>query len=331
MRRRAFLTLVGGAAAAWPLAARAQQAQSMRRIGVLMGFAENDAIIQGALAAFLHGLAEAGWVPGRNLTIEYRWSAGDVERAERAADELVASKPDLIFATTTPVTAILKRATATIPIVFAVVSDPVGDGIVASLARPGGNLTGFINMEDGMGGKWLELLKEAAPAVSRAIILFNPETAPGAGRYFLPSFEAAAHKLGVAGSAAPVHDPAEIQRAIGDLAAQPGGGLVAMSDSFIFVHFELLSKLAETYKLPAVYGLDARAREGALISYAPDTADLFRKTAAYVDRILRGDNPRDLPVQLPTKFDLAINLRTAKAIGLTMPQTLLAIADEVIE
>jgi putative ABC transport system substrate-binding protein len=244
---------------------------------------------------------------------------------------LIALKPDLIFASTTPMTAILKRATSTIPVVFAQVSDPVGSGFVESLARPGGNITGFINMEDAMGGKWLEILKEAAPIVNHAIIIFNPDTAPGAGRYFLPSFEMAAQRLGISGIATPVHDPSEIERAIGDLAARPNGGLVAMGDSFLIVHFELVRKLAESYKLPAIYGLGARAREGALISYAPDTSDLYRKSAAYVDRILRGDNPRDLPVQLPTKFNLAINLKAAKTIGLTIPQTLLATADEVIE
>ncbi len=329
--RRQFLFAIGGAAFSWPHGARAQQPSPAKRIGVLMAFAEDDLIIQAALAAFLHGLNEVGWQSGRNLRIEYRWAAGSVERARQAADELIALKPDLIFASTTPVIMALKRTTSTIPIVFIQVSDPVGAGFVDNLARPGGNITGFINFEDTMGGKWLELLKEVAPAITHTIIMFNPDTAPGAGGYFLPSFETAAHKLGVTPNTAPVHNQSEIEAAIRGLAAQPGGGLVVMSDSFMLVHFEQIRKLAETYKLPAIYGLAARARQGALMTYAPDTADIYGKSAAYVDRVLKGESPSNLPVQVPTKFELMINLKTAKALGLTVPQTLLATADEVIE
>lgn len=329
--RRQFISAIGGAAFSWSLAARAQQPSPVKRIGVLMGFAEDDLIIQTALAALLHGLNEVGWETGRNLQIEYRWAAGSVERARQAAVELIALKPDLIFASTTPVTVALKRETSTIPIVFVQVSDPVGAGFVDNLARPGGNSTGFINFEDAMGGKWLELLKEIAPVVTHTIMMFNPDTAPGAGGYFLPSFETAAHKLGVTPNAAPVHNQDEIEAAVRGLAAQPGGGVVAMSDSFMLVHFEQIRKLTETYKLPAIYGLAARARQGALMSYAPDTADMYGRSAAYVDRILKGESPGNLPVQVPTKFELMINLTTAKALGLTVPQTLLATADEVIE
>ena len=330
MKRREFITLLGGTAA-WPLAVRAQQTERMRRIGVLMGFNESDPIIQKALDAFGHGLRKVGWEIGRNLQVEYRWSAGSIERAKQASGELIALKPDVIFSSTTPVTAELKRATSAIPIVFVQVSDPLGAGFVGSLARPGGNLTGFINFEDGMGGKWIELLKEASPAVTHAIALFNPSTAPGAGQYFLQSFETAGGKLGVIARAAPVHSPGDIEAAIGNVAARPGGGIVVISDSYMIVHYGLVLKLTEAYKLPAVYGLSARAREGALISYAPDVANMYSRSAAYVDRILNGESPANLPVQVPTKFELIINLKTAKALGLTIPDRLLALADEVIE
>jgi putative ABC transport system substrate-binding protein len=329
--RREFITLLGSAAAAWPLAAGAQQAPA-RRLGVLIGRAENDPIYRGWIAAFQHGLGEAGWIPGRNVHIEYRWTNADVERIKEFANELVALKPDVILADGTPVTAALKRETSTIPIVFVVVSDPVGAGFVQSLAHPGGNITGFINYEDAMGGKWLELLKEIAPSVTHAAMIFNPDTAAGAGRYFLPSFEIAARKLGVAPSAAAVRDPAEIEHAMAELASIPGGGLVAMADAFMGVHSKQVIGLAERYKLPAVYGLDLRrVEEGALLTYSPDNPDMFGRSASYVDRILKGESPRDLPVQTPTKFELGINLKTARALGLEVPATLLATAGKVVE
>jgi putative ABC transport system substrate-binding protein len=263
--------------------------------------------------------------------IEERWASADVERIQRFAHELVASKPDLILANTTPVTAALQRETATIPIVFVIVSDPVGAGFAKSLARPGGNITGFINFEDTMGGKWLELLKEVAPAVTRAVIMFNPDTAPGNGGYFLPSFEAAGPLLGAKAIAAPVRSADDIEHAIADLASAPGGGLVVMTDSFMTVHRSLLMTLGQRFKLPVVYPLGVYAREGGLLGYAPDYLDLFRRSASYVDRILKGDSPATLPIQVPTKFELVINLKTAKALGLDVPPTLTARADEVIE
>jgi putative ABC transport system substrate-binding protein len=330
MRRREFVALLGSAAT-WPVAARAQQGDRARRMAVLMGYTESDAVNQRGLAAFRQGLDGAGWKIGSNLQAEYRWTGADFEHANLLAHQLAALKPELILASTTPVAVALKYETSTIPIVFVQVSDPVGAGLVESLPRPGRNITGFINFEDGMGGKWAELLKEVAPVVTYASIMFNPETAPGGGGYFLPSFEAAARQLGMVPNAVRVHNLSDIESAIAALAAQPTGGLVAMSDSFLAVHFARLNKLVENYKLPAVYGISGRAREGGLISYAPDIPDLYGRAAGYADRILRGESPSNLPVQVPTKFELLINLKTANTLGLTMPPMLLARADEVIE
>ena len=331
MNRREAITLLGGAALAWPLVARAQQPERVRRIGVLMGRGENDPGVQGWLAAFFRNLGQAGWVTGRNLQIEYRWTNADVARTKQFASELVALKPDVILADATPVTAALKLETSTIPIVFVIVSDPVGAGFVESLGRPGGNITGFVNLEDTMGGKLFDLLKEIAPSVTRAAIMFNPDTAPGAGRYFFRSFELASRRLGVTPSAAPVRNSAEIERTIADLAAGSGGGLVTESDSFLQVHLRQVIALAEAHKLPAVHMLSTGAREGGLLSYAPDILDMFGRSATYVARILKGESPADLPVQVPTKFLLIINRKAANAFGLTVPPTLLALADEVIE
>ena len=331
MRRREFITLVGGTVFASPLVARAQQAERVRRIGVLMNRAENDPIVQTWIAALLHGLGEAGWEAGHNLQIEYRWANADVARINQFANELVALKPDLILSDTTPVAAALKRETSTIPIVFVVVSDPVGAGFVESLARPSGNITGFLNAEGSLGGKWLDLLKEVAPNITRAAIMFNPDNAPGAGEYFAPSFKTASRKLGVTPTEAAVRNPADIQRAITDLAAAPGGGLVTESDSFLQVHVKQVTALAAAHKVPSVHGVSAGAREGGLLSYTPDLVGMFGRSASYVDRILKGEKPADLPVQAPTKFELVVNLKTAKALGLTIPQTLLATADQVIE
>jgi ABC-type uncharacterized transport system substrate-binding protein len=329
MRRRDFIKIVSTSAAGWPLAALAQQSDRMARIGLLTAYAANDPLSQPWTATFVQGLSELGWSVGRNLQIDYRWGSANVERIRQFAKELVSLKPDVILAGSTPVTAALQRETVGIPIVFVVVSDPVGDGFVASLARPGGNITGFINFEHSMGGKWLVLLKEAAPMLKRVATMFNPETAPGGGRYFVPSFEVAGATLGVKPIVAPVRSPSEINRVIEDLAHEPDGGL--LPDTFTFVNRTQVMTLAERHKLPLILWLGNHAKEGALIGYGPNYHDLFRRSASYVDRILRGEKPSDLPVQVPTKFDLVINLKTAKTLGLTVPLTLLARADEVIE
>ena len=330
MKRREFITLLGGAAAAWPVGARAQQPERMRRIAVLTGYAENDSLSQPRIAAFLQGLSELGWSDSRNLQIDYRWTNADVERIKQFAKEVVALKPDVILAQSTPVTAALQRETTGIPIVFVLVSDPVGAGFVASLAQPDGNITGFINFEDSMGGKWLELLKEVAPAVKHAAIMFNPDTAPGGG-FFLHSFEAAGAALGVKPIVAPVRSPSEIEKVIDNLASEPDGGLVLMSDIFLQLNRKQVMTLAERHKLPVVYWLGVYAKEGGLLGYGPDYHDLFRRSASYVDRILKGEKPSNLPVQVPTKFELVINLKTAKALGLDVSLSLQQRADEVIE
>jgi putative ABC transport system substrate-binding protein len=330
MKRREFLRLLGGAAA-WPLAARAQQSERMRRVGVLMSYNENDPDAKAQLSAFVEGLAELGWTDGRNIRIDVRWAAGDVDRMRVLAKESVALQPDVILASTTAVTAALQRETRTIPIVFALVSDPVGDGFVAGLPRPGGNITGFVTMEGAIAGKWLELLTEIAPRVKRAAIMFNPDTSPGGGSYFLPPFEAAARALKVAAIAAPVHNDAEIEAFISSLGGEPGGGLVVNLDAFMYNHRATTILLAAQNLVPAIFSGSAAVRDGGLLSHGPYFADIHRRAAPYVDRILRGEKPADLPVQVPTKFEMVINLRTAKALGLTVPATLLAIADEVIE
>jgi putative ABC transport system substrate-binding protein len=330
MRRREFVTLLGGAAATWPLAARAQQSGSIRRIGVLMGWSESDPEYQSRIDAFVQVLAQLGWAEGRNLRVDVRWTNGDVQRAGILAKELVALQPDVILAGTTPATAALQRETRTIPIVFAVVSDPVGAGFVASLPRPGGNITGFTNIEAAMGGKWLELLKEVAPRLRRAAIMFNPDTAPGGGSYYLGPFEAAARSLGVEPTTVRVHSDAEIETAMGALGREQAG-LVAMDDSFTAIHRGRVISLAASNNVPAIFSIVFAPREGGLISYGTSSLDLFRRAATYVDRILRGAKPADLPVQAPTKYDLVINLKTAKTLGLTIPEAFLLRADEVIE
>jgi putative tryptophan/tyrosine transport system substrate-binding protein len=330
MSRREFITLLGGAAA-WPLAARAQQPQRMRRVGVLMDYAENEPEAQSFVTAFVTGLQELGWTEGHNLEIEYRWAEGNVDRMASFARELVALRPDAILANTTPVIAALHRETRTIPIVFAIVSDPVGDGFVASLARPGGNITGFITLEASVGGKWIELLKEVAPSVTRAALMFNPDTAPGRGAYFQPTFESGARTLGVKSILVPVSSDAEIEKAVAAIVDEPIAGLVVMTDGFMRVHRGTVIAAAARYRIPAVYPLRTQAQDGGLLSYGPYNLDLFGRSAGYVDRILRGTSPADLPVQVPTKFQLVINLKTAKALGLTVSPTLLARADEVIE
>lgn len=329
MKRREFITLLGGATAAWPLVARAQLAER-RRIGVLMGYAESDPEAQIRLAAFKQGLLALGWDESRNLRIDLRWASGDIDRASAFARELLALHPEVILSNTTPVTTALQRETKTVPIVFTAVSDPVNAGFVASLPRPGGNVTGFINLEPTIGGKWLDLLKEIAPQVTRVAVMFNPQTAPYAEIY-LRSMETAGTKFGVTPFASPVHREADIEAVIAGLGREPGSGLIAMTDSFMTVHRKAIVELAMRHKVPLMYFISIVPREGGLISYGIDLTDMFGRAASYVDRILRGAKPAELPVQLPTKFELAINLKAAKALGLTVPSPLLTSANEVIE
>jgi putative ABC transport system substrate-binding protein len=331
MRRRQFVTLLGGAAAAWPLAVRAQQGERMRRIGALIGGAETDPESRARVAALREGLEQRGWSEGRNLRIDYRWASADSDRIRAFAAELVATAPEAIFAHTTPATTRLLEATRNIPIVFASVSDPVGDGIVASFARPGGNVTGFTNVEASIGGKWLEILKELSPAVARVGFLFNPATSPGGGSYFLRPFEAAAPLFNVQPISTPVEDVVDIERAVAPLAVGANGGLIVNSDVFTTRHRAAIIAAAARHRVPAIYPFAYFAADGGLAAYGTDVRDLWRRAASYIDRILRGEKPADLPVQAPTKFELVINLKTAKALSLNIPAMLLARADEVIE
>jgi putative ABC transport system substrate-binding protein len=328
MRRREFITLVGGALMIWPLA-RAT-AERVRRIVFLHSLAENDPEVQARVAAFRQGLETFGWTQNRNIQIEHRFSGGDFVRIQAYTSELVSSAPDLIVASGTPVVAALKQATRTIPIVFSVVNDPVGQGFIASLARPGGNITGFSFIDFPLIGKWLEMLTEIAPGITRVTLMFNPQTVPYYP-VFLREFKAAAASLAAEISATPVRDRAEIEAAASAFARDPGGGLIAAPDPFINTHRGLIMELADRHRLPVIYSFRQFVTEGALMSYGPDTADIVRRSASYVDRILKGEKAADLPVQAPTKFALVINLKTAKALGLTVPMTLQARADEVIE
>jgi putative ABC transport system substrate-binding protein len=330
MKRREFITLLGGAAVAWPLAARAQQADRMRRIGVLMGYGENDSEAQAWVAAFREGLQKLGWTEGRNIRIDTRWAAADAEAMQRFAQELVAPQPDLILSQVTPTTAALLQQTRTIPIVFAMVADPVGSGLVASLSRPGGNVTGFAANEGSLSGKWLELLKEIAPRVARVAMLFNPAIAPFA-EYYLNPFKAAAASFGVEAIAASVHDTSELESVVASQAREPNGGLMVMPDSFTNAHRAEITALAARYRLPAVYPYRQFTELGGLLSYGLDRIDNFRRAATYADRILKGAKPSELPVQLPVKFELVINLKTALALGLDVPLHIQQRADEVIE
>jgi putative ABC transport system substrate-binding protein len=329
MRRRDFITLIGGATA-WPLAARAQQLDVVRRIGVLTGFAESDREGQAFVAAFREGLQKLGWVEGRNIRIDYRWAALDTELMQRFAKELVALQPDLILTQSTPAAAAMLQQTHTIPIVFAIVADPIGSGFVASFPQPGGNITGFVTMEPTMAGKWLELLKEIAPRVARVAMLFNPATAPYA-EYWLNPFKAAAASFAVQAIVAPVHDKSELESVVVAQAREPNGGLIVMPDTFTTGHRSEITSLAARYRLPAVYPYRVFAEFGGLLSYGDDLTDNFRRAASYADRILKGAKPSELPVQAPVKFELVINLKTAKALGLDVPAQLQQRADEVIE
>jgi putative ABC transport system substrate-binding protein len=331
MKRREFITLVGSAAT-WPLAARAQQPSGMRRIGVLVGNAESDAQTQAGLAKFSKALQDLGWIVGRNIAIDYRWAAADLERMTTFAKELVALKPDLIVASTTPVVEALRRETNTIPIVFAIVADPVGSGFVDSLPRPGGNITGFINVESSLSGKWVELLKEIVPHLSRASLLFNPETAPFFN-YFLQPFQSAARASAIEPTTALVHTTDDIERAFATLGGLQDTGVVVLVDVFTAKRniLDVIISAAARNRVPTIYPYRYMVAAGGLVSYGVDNTDLFRRAGDYVDRILKGAKPADLPVQLPTVFELAVNLKTAKSLGITIPGTVIARADEVIE
>jgi putative tryptophan/tyrosine transport system substrate-binding protein len=328
LRRREFITLLGGAAA-WPLAARAQQRERMRRIGVLMNLAANDAEGQARLAALLQGLQEAGWAVGRNVRIDLRWGEGDPESFRKQAAELVALSPDIIFASGVPAATPLLQATRTVPIVFAQVVDPVGAGLVASLARPGGNATGFTSPEYGFAGKWVELIKEIAPGVTRVAVLRDATSSSGIG--YLGAVRLAASSFGMELTPVGITDAGEIERGVTAFAGVSNGALIVTGNTRTMVHRELIITLAARHRLPAVYALPLFANDGGLISYGPDSIDPYRRAAGYVDRILKGEKPADLPVQQPTKFELAINLKTARALGLQISDKLLALADEVIE
>jgi putative tryptophan/tyrosine transport system substrate-binding protein len=329
MRRREFIMLLGGAAAAWPLAARAQQSDRVRRIGVLHSLAAGDTEGQARLTAFVQGLQELGWTDGRNVRIDYRWTAGDPEHARRYAAELVALAPDVILAVGGAVVPPLLQATRTVPIVFTQTPDPVGAGFVNSLARPGGNVTGFTTYEYGISAKWLELLKEIAPHVTRAAVIRDAAIASGTGQW--GALQSVAPSFGVELSPVNMLDAGEIERAVAAFARSPNGGVILTGSTLAVIHRDLIVTLAARHKLPAVYSGRFFVTGGGLISYGPDSIDPHRRAAGYVDRILKGEKPADLPVQAPTKYELVINLKTAKALGLEVPPTLLSRADEVIE
>jgi putative ABC transport system substrate-binding protein len=330
MKRREFIKLASGAAATWPLCAHAQQPGRVRRLGVLMSTNENDPVARSRVAAFREGLAELGWREGNNLAIEWRWTGGDIARTRAYAAELVQLAPDVLLCNGTPATAALKQATTTIPIVFAVVNDPVAQGFISSMAHPGGNITGFSFLEYSMVGKALEMLKRIAPLTTRVAVMFNPDTYP----YYeihLKSFEGVARQLSLDLFAAPARSAAEIDDAIAKLGQRPGSALLVTPDPFLLVHRDAAIKAAAQYRVPASYSYRQNVKEGGLTSYGADATDIFRRSASYIDRILKGTAPADLPAQAPVKFEIAINLKTAKALGLDIPADLISLADEVVE
>jgi len=327
MRRREFMAGLGSAVA---LAARAQQPDRMRHVGVLMNVVQEDPGGPADVMAFRHGLAELGWIEGRNIHIEFRWPGGDIDRVQTFAKELVRLRPDVLIGRSTPTTAALKQETTAIPIIFVNVTEPAEQGFVQSLARPGGNVTGFTNFEASIGGKWLQLLKEVDPRIARVAVIYNPQTAPFAG-LFLRSVESAAPTFAVEAVAMPIQSDADIESALAMFATQPSSGLIAIPDSFTGQHRDLIIALAARYRLPALYAIPSATPSGGLMAYAVDTRDTMQRAAGYVDRILKGAKPGDLPVQQAARFQLSINLKTAKAIGLDVSPNLLARADEVIE
>ena len=329
MRRRQFITLLGGAAAGWPLAARAQEGERMRRIGVLIPSAAADREFQARLAAFLQELQQLGWTDGRNILIDTRWGAGNADLIRKHAVELVAGGPDVVMAFTSVAVATLRQVTRAVPIVFAIVADAVGAGYVESLARPGGNITGFIDLEYALSGKWLELLKEIAPRVTRAAVLWDPSIAAGIGQFAVVL--SVAPSLAMEVIPVNVRDASEIERGVTAFVRSGSGGMVVTASALSIFHRELIIALAARHKLPAVYAARDFVVSGGLISYGADFVDQYRRAAGYVDRILKGEKPADLPVQAPTRYELVLNLKTAKALGLDVPPTVLARADEVIE
>ena len=330
MRRRDFIKVVIWMAAAWPFTARSQQRDRVRLLGVLMGYADSDAAAQSLVAGFRDALAKLGWMEGINLRIELRWGAADTDKMRSLAKELIELRPDAIVASTTPVSSVLARETQTIPIVLAGVADPIRGGLAASLSHPGGNITGLTALDPALGGKWMGLLKEIAPHTKSVALLFNPATVASL-QSFMPSVQAAASSFAIQAQAAPVHASEEIEGVIAAQARNPGGSLIVMPDAFNVANRERIIALTARYGVPAIYYLRFFADSGGLISYGDDRTELFRQAAGFVDRILKGAKPADLPVQAPTKYELVINLKTAKALGLTVPPTLLARADEVIE
>jgi putative ABC transport system substrate-binding protein len=328
MHRRRVITLIGGAAVAWPLKALAQPDHS-RRIGVLLGYPEGDPQAQANVRAMRQGLQNLGWIDGQNVTIDYRWAGGDPDKARAFARELVGMAPDVIVTSTNQVTAIVRQETSSIPIVFVFVGDPVGSGFAASLAKPGGNSTGFANFENSTGGKWLELFSEVAPNVKRVGFVFHPDAAPNVG--FYRAAEAAAPSLGMTVVPLPVHNAIEIERGIAGIAHSEDGGPIVPPHAVTVGNRDLIIGLAARYRLPAVYGDRSFAESGGLLSFGNNTVDMFQRSATYIDRVLKGAKPADLPVQLPTKFELIVNLKTAKELGLNVPSMMLARADEVIE
>jgi putative tryptophan/tyrosine transport system substrate-binding protein len=330
MRRREVISLLGAAAAAWPLAARAQQSDRMPLIGLLMAYAESDSAAQSYVVALRDMLKKMGWTEGSNLRIELRWGAGDADRMKTFAKELVGLRPDAIVGQGTPVIKAFAGETRTIPIVFVLVTDPIGDGLATSLAHPGGNITGFTANDSALGGKWVGLLKEIAPGTERVALLFNPATAVPL-QFFMASIQAAAASFAVQVSAVPVHAKDEIEGVVAAQASRPGGGLIVTPDAFSVVNRDLIIALAARYRVATIYFDSVFAKSGGLISYGDDRAEAFRLAGGYIDRILKGDKPADLPIQNATKFELVINRKTAKALGITLSSGLLSIADDVIE
>ena len=330
LKRREFISLLGGAVATWPAAARAQQDGRMSRVAVLTPFAESDPEAQSWFNAFVQGMQALGWIDGRNMRIDVRWAGGEADRIQRLAKELVDLQPEVVLAMTTPSVKAVLRETHTIPVVFTLVTDPVAQGLVESLVRPGGNITGFTIFEPEIAGKLAQMLKEIAPATARAAVIFNPDTAPYY-KLYMSSIEAAAASFAMATFEAPAHNRVEIEAAISAFAREPAGGVIAMSDGFTVIHRDLIIALAARYRLQAAYPFRFFVADGGLISYGVDLRDMQQRAAIYVDRILKGSKPADLPVQLPTKFELVINLKTAKALSLDVPVQLQLRADEIIE